>query len=764
MRKLLLSLALLMAGAMAVWAQDLVLTYENITAPQELSADDAATIRAMKGMTIVADVEITNSNNWSLLFSAVADYTSNNTANNSIWGLGTGGNSLRYYVGPRDGGWYSSTNGTLTTAVKKIICTYNGSAIRFYADGTFVKEQTSTQALSSYNGANAKFYLGGVVYNNNTEWGTFNGTISKVEIYNGAFTDDQVAALCYPENAVTDYTKFVSGNVYTFKSNRGWLMASEGTNFVYSSGKLNNVTPAEDNAYCQWVYYATEKGKYLYNVGVNKFVTFNSANLNSIPLSDTPNTSAIEVKNSTLAGYPILLGLESKAINQNVTDQAYTYGVCLWGDGWTGTSYHNDPGSACLVLSQGEADEATLEAIQTKVDAFEADNTLAVADLDAAIAKAEDMAQYIGTGVGKYTTDADYATKFAAIVAFREAIVATNTPTPAEVEAKTAEVEALIASLKLNMPEEGKFYTFKNDSYYITCNTIETGNKNIALSEEKGGEVIYYFDGTHLLAYKTGLYIGLNSTDWGFEAVGSDDISTIEFVAAANGVVAKYNIKSGGRWLHRTDAFVNRCSSNTCGNAHNWTIEEVETLPVTIGSTGYATFNAPVALTIPANVEAYTGSLNGNWLTLNKVEKTILPANTPVILTGAANTYDFVVTEGGEAIPGNALSGTIAKVAATTATNPYTLQSHDGGVAFKKFKSADPSANLTLTGFKAYLDLTDNTGAGAIGIRFEDGTTGIDNSELTIQNSELIFDLMGRRVETMTEGNIYIVNGKKVIR
>lgn len=753
MRKFLLSLALLVAGAMTVGAQEPVLTYENITALQELSAEDATKIRELSGMTIVADVNITNSSNVSLLFAAVADYTSSSTDNNTIWGVGTGGNSLRYYVGPRDGGWYSSTNGTLTTAVKKIICTYNGSAIRFYTDGTFVKQQTSTKALSTYDGENARFYLGGVVYNTKDEWGTFNGTISKVEVYNTAFTDDQVAALCYPENAVTDYNKFVSGNVYTFQSKRGWLMASEGTDFVYSSGKLNDVTPAQDNAYCQWVYYATEKGKYLYNVGVNKFVTFNSANLNSVPLSETPNTSAIEVKNSTLGGYPILLGLESKVINQNVTDGAYTYGVCLWGDGWTG--YQNDEGSACLVLSQGVAPEATLAAIISKVDDFEADNTDAVAALDAAIVKAEAMEQYIGTGVGKYSTsDAEYESKFAAIVAFRNAIEATNTPTPAEVEAKTAEVEDLIASLKLNMPEAGKFYTFKNDSYYITCNTTQDGK--IALSTENGGEVIYYFDGTYLLAYKTGLYIGLNANDWGFEAVGSNDISTIEFVAAANGTVAKYNIKSGGRWLHRTNAYVNRCSSNTCGDPHNWTIEEVETLPVAIGTVGYATLHAPVALTIPAGVKAYTGALNGEWLTLNEVSTTI-PANTPVILTGEANTYNFVVTtELVEAIEGNALSGTIAKVAATTATNPYTLQSHDGGVAFKKFTGAN------LTGFRAYLDLP--TVTTAIGIRFEDGTTGIENAEVKAQESAIIFDLMGRRVETMTEGNIYIVNGKKIIR
>ena len=43
-------------------------------------------------------------------------------------------------------------------------------------------------------------------------------------------------------------------------------------------------------------------------------------------------------------------------------------------------------------------------------------------------------------------------------------------------------------------------------------------------------------------------------------------------------------------------------------------------------------------------------------------------------------------------------------------------------------------------------------------------TTGIDNSQFAIDNSQLIiYDLMGRKVNTMEKGGMYIVNGKKVI-
>ena len=77
--------------------------------------------------------------------------------------------------------------------------------------------------------------------------------------------------------------------------------------------------------------------------------------------------------------------------------------------------------------------------------------------------------------------------------------------------------------------------------------------------------------------------------------------------------------------------------------------------------------------------------------------------------------------------------------------------------------------------FRAYLSMTARDGSpvkvsdeAMRAIRFraigdESGeTTGIENSELKIENSDVIYDLQGRRVEKMEKG-VYIVNGKKVV-
>ena len=203
----------MLLGVVGAWAQTPVLTYTNITAPQELSAEDAKTIREMSAMTIVAEVDITDATPMSLLFAAVADTTSSSTDNNAIWGVGVGGESMRYVVGPRVGGWYSSTGGTLTTATKKIAFTYNGSRIRCFKEEGHVKDQTSTKALSDFNGENAKFYLGGMIFNTNQQWGTFNGTIHSVRIYNIAMNETQIAD-AFSRTVLTYDLTDISGNKY----------------------------------------------------------------------------------------------------------------------------------------------------------------------------------------------------------------------------------------------------------------------------------------------------------------------------------------------------------------------------------------------------------------------------------------------------------------------------------------------------------------------------------------------------------------------
>ena len=368
----------------------------------------------------------------------------------------------------------------------------------------------------------------------------------------------------------------------------------------------------------------------------------------------------------------------------------------------------------------------------------------------------------IGEGLGLYTAPADFETQFAAIVTFHNAI--DENTTAAEVEAKIAELEALVASFKLNALVAGKYYTFSNGGYYITSEVNESGR--IACSETKDATAIYYFDGQHLLAYSTGLYFGLNSSDWTFEAVGSTDISTITFAAVNGGTANVLNINSGGRWLHlSTDNgnYVNRCSSNTCGNAHNWTIEEVTSLPVSITAAGYATFFAPVAVTVAEGVTAYTVTVDGEVARLNEIGKTI-PAETGVVLAGAEGVYSFETTTADAFEGENLMKGSVAKTLVAKEENNeyYVLSNGNNGVGLYVAAKGEDSTVFYNAGHKAYLVVEDAPEAPtSYGFSFP-GTTEIE--DVVVENEvKVIYDLTGRRVEAITTAGIYIVNGKKTL-
>lgn len=308
------------------------------------------------------------------------------------------------------------------------------------------------------------------------------------------------------------------------------------------------------------------------------------------------------------------------------------------------------------------------------------------------------------------------------------------------------------------------FYTFKNDEYYITSGV--TNNNRIALSTTKDESAIYYYNGTHLLAYKTGLYMGLNATDWTFEAVGSNDISAIEFVPAVNGVPSKINIKSGGRWLHRTEAYVNRCTNNTCGDAHNWSIEEVNSLPFTFkaAALGYATFNAPVTVQLPEGVKAYTSEIQeGNKLKMTELAGGIVPAKTAVLLWNESVadedvTVNLTITENITFEGKNSFVGTVASENLKAEMDCYSLQQGTKGKVGFYAKSTG-----TKGGFKAWIEMAKSSEARAFVIIFDgEDATGIKEA-LGLENENVeIYDLSGRRLDKPAKG-VNIIGGKTVI-
>ena len=322
-------------------------------------------------------------------------------------------------------------------------------------------------------------------------------------------------------------------------------------------------------------------------------------------------------------------------------------------------------------------------------------------------------------------------------------------------------------SFAINMPTAG-FYRIKsmngNDANK-KGKYIQTDGGDLALTTEATVNSIMYLDGSYnLVSYALGAYLntykapeakGAAATAWTFKENAQ--------------VVGAYTLdnpadKQGGEHYFLSDWNGSVTYGHDDANAA-WMLGKVTSLPVTISAAGYATFYAPVALTLPDGLTAYTVTVNGEWATLNKIEGGVIPANTGVVLGGAEGnaategTYNLTVAESAETISGNDLLGTVA--ASYLTADAYVLGYVGEEVGFYTAKMTE--GKWLNNGFKAYLPKPADA-QGALRFNFGGNTTAIESVlNNGVDANAPIYDLSGRRVMNAVKGGIYIQNGKKFI-
>ena len=240
---------------------------------------------------------------------------------------------------------------------------------------------------------------------------------------------------------------------------------------------------------------------------------------------------------------------------------------------------------------------------------------------------------------------------------------------------------------------------------------------------------------------------------------------------AGTGGVYNYLKQSGNETIEASDA--------APGAEGYWYLREAETFTIkmnAVGGQSYATVYAPVALAKPAGETAklYTAafSTDKKSLVLTEITSEVIAKETPIVLiskSAAASAKLALSYAAGEAQVSD-MEGCILKQLFDADANrkDYRTLGRNGKGEVGFFV---PSASVTnIPANRAYLnipegstlsDLTNN-----LVLRFEDGTeTGIAPSELfgtQEQQSAVIFDLSGRRVQQAAKGGIYIMNGKKI--
>ena len=374
----------------------------------------------------------------------------------------------------------------------------------------------------------------------------------------------------------------------------------------------------------------------------------------------------------------------------------------------------------------------------------------------------------LGNGVGKYSSSIEGVDEeFARIYAYYNSIDE-NTAVE-EIEAKTARIAEIIASYSLNMPKNGEYFRVAYDYggtvgklYLQGLDSEQEKNNQLSFpakfAAESGAESIwYYYDGA-LYSYTAGRCLNETSNNRGLYNVGEKVDATF---SASTRAAGKYNIACSS-YVHANvtgnNYYTDHCSANNC-NQHDLILEPVTKIPVSISAAGKATFFAPVAVEVAGDVKAYTVTINDEWATLNEITTGVIPANTGVVLEGAQNTYDFVITTT-ESTVASDLRGSAATTYHTEAGTYYALGIVDGVVAF--YKDAFNNSRFQNNSHKAYLYVAGTNNAASYSFRFGEGTTGVENVE--VENEvKVIYDLTGRRVEAITAPGIYIVGGKKVL-
>ena len=251
---------------------------------------------------------------------------------------------------------------------------------------------------------------------------------------------------------------------------------------------------------------------------------------------------------------------------------------------------------------------------------------------------------------------------------------------------------------------------------------------------------------------------------------GSTDANLVRFVKGSNWIniqngaagTPTYNTGTGGWTIH-----------------YVYEVAEATAFKADITDAGFATFFAPAEVAIAENVKAYyitADGIDGSDVTLTEI-KNIIPANTAVILEGAEGEYTFNVSEtGAAAVSGNLLKGTIINTNIIGQAYVLGNDAEDGVGLYKTQMSNVTLSNASGTvsvfknnAYKAYLPASavpaTAQGAANFSFRFDGiGTTAIENVE--VENEvKVIYDLTGRKIETISAPGIYIVNGvKRVVR
>lgn len=498
-------------------------------------------------------------------------------------------------------------------------------------------------------------------------------------------------AIVYIPRTDVYYTITSSRGSMVYDSSHDESVDADGNKFLWFTTSLDNTDVNQ-----LWGFIEQDGKYYMYNVGKKQFATVSTSGSYQLNdkgtwvFSDTPAYVTFDkgINNSVAAPYV--------RVRATVATTETTYSMSI------STSYVGP-----VITYDAQGDGGIPMMIATSAVAVDPDITAEM------MAKVADPTPYrnalkdvidgcasipFGTGVNQYAESSAYTLVFAAA----NVIYEDENATIGELQTATRNLENAIAGLSLNLPAAG-FYRIKGNT---SGNYLAAGmaNSKFAMTDAEDATTIFYFDGTILTNFGSGMCNGVTSSAWAW--VTEDAASTVTF--SDGGTNGGYAILSTNAYLY--DGGTNADRGSTLGSNEryrSWYLTEVTSLPVETTAEGYTSFSAPVPVTIPANnCYAYiaTGEETG-VVNMTKVTGDVA-ANTGLIISTngieVVGPLSFDVAESGTAYTDNLLVANVAAANVSKANNYFFGKVGDDYV----FTLLSGDDDYTLRGYKAYLNLS----------------------------------------------------------
>ena len=186
-------------------------------------------------------------------------------------------------------------------------------------------------------------------------------------------------------------------------------------------------------------------------------------------------------------------------------------------------------------------------------------------------------------------------------------------------------------------------------------------------------------------------------------------------------------------------------------------------VPFTMSAVQYATYYGDKTVKLPAGLTANVGEIDAqkHMLKLTPIGN-VVPANTAVIITGAAGNYTLnVSTEAGSVPAKNDLKGSLTEIPATTVSSAsvaYYAMAYNTEAQKVSFGLVE---GTSIPAGKAYIEISKTAGAAPelLGDFLISSVQHVQRDT----DSATIYDLNGRKVTQPVSGQLYVRNGKKFI-